>query len=157
MMGLSTVANTIPLFTGSSTATLATLTPFMVNLLAQSGVPGALTQLKITSGSNANGSWLRIGTADTNGIQLCWSTVSVAGASTQFGTTDFYYSASDSSWTFPQSFGSTPSVMAFPAGGNLSSIISGAGGFSSSSATFRQGAPGTTSSISATVFAIGVY
>lgn len=157
MMGLSTTGNTIPLFTGPSSATLTTLTPFMVNMLAQSGVPGALSQLKITSGSTGTGSWLRIGTADTNGIQFCWSTITVSGATTQFGTTDFYHSPSDTTWTYPLSFGSTPSVMAFPIGGNLASVISGAGGAGSSSASFRQSAPGTTSSIPATVIAIGVY
>lgn len=157
MMGLSTTGNTIPMFTGPSSATLASLTPFMVNMLSQSGVPGALGQLKITSGSTGNGGWLRIGTADTNGIQICWHTISVSGATTQFGTTNFYYSGSDSNWTYPQSFGATPSVMAFPIGGNLSSIISGSSGASAFSASFRQGAPGSTSAISATVIAIGVY
>lgn len=157
LMGLSTTANTIPMFTGSTTATLATLTPFMVSMLEKTGVPSALAHLKITSGSNANGSWLRIGTADTSGIQICWNTITVSGATTQFGSVAYYYSPSDSSWTFPQAFGATPAISAFPIGGNLSSIISGAGGASASAATFRQGAPGTTSSISATVIAVGVY
>jgi hypothetical protein len=158
MMGLSTTANTFPYFTGTSTASLATVTAFALNFLASSGVIAALTALKITSGSNANGAWLRIGTGDTSGIQICWHTISVAGAATQFGTTNFYYSASDTTWTFPQTFSGDVSVMGFPVGGNLSSIINGATGApSTSAATFRQGAPGTTSAINASVFAIGVY
>lgn len=156
MMGLSTVGNTFPLFTGTSTATLAVLTPFMLTLLEKTGVPTALAHLKITSGSNANGSWLRVGTGDTAGIQICWHQIVVNGATTAVGSS---FISANSSWTFPQPFtgGLTPSVSGTIIDGIIASVTGGSSGVSNTTATLRQLAPATTANAAAAVIAIGFY
>ncbi|MGL4221769.1 MAG: hypothetical protein ACRCSS_14210 [Shewanella sp.] len=155
MMGLSTVANTIPMFTGTSSATLATLTPFMVTLLSMTGVPTALQHLKITSGSNSNGGWLRIGTGDTSGIQFCWHTLICNSATTAQGAG---FVGPTAAWTYPQSFNGTPSVSASVQDGIQAWITNGASGNTASSASFRQqsfiNGPGNAA---VSVLAIGFY
>lgn len=155
MMGLSTVANTIPLFTGTSSASLAVLTPFMVTMLEKTGVPTALQHLKITSGNGANGGWLRIGTGDTAGVQLCWHAIVCNSATTAQGAG---YVGTDTTWTFPQVFNGLPFTAGFIQDGVPAWITNGASGNSSTTASFRQqsfnNGPGNTA---ATVVAIGFY
>jgi len=135
MMGLSTVPNTIPMFTGTSTATLATLTPYATSLLAATGVPSALSALKITSGSNANGNWLRIATGDTSGVQICWHTIVCTSATTANGSGFF---GPNATWTFPQAFNGIPAVKGELQDGIQAWIINGSSGNSSTTASFRQ-------------------
>ena len=155
MMGLSTVANTIPMFTGTSTATLAALTPYMVGLLAATGVPTALAALKITSGSNVNGGWLRVGTGDTSGVQICWHAIVCNSATTVNGAG---FVGAETTWTFPQAFGGLPSVSCSIQDGVNAWITNGASGNSASVARFRQMSfvtgPGNTA---VSVLAIGFY
>lgn len=155
MMGLSTVANTFPLFTGTSTASLATLTPFMVTLLEKTGVPTALAHLKITTGSNANGGWLRIATGDTSGFQACWHAIVCTSAATVQGGG---YVGANTSWTFPQVFNGLPSVSAMVQDGVQAWITNGSTGNSNTAASFRQqsfvNGPGDTA---VSVMAIGFY
>lgn len=155
MMGLSTVANTIPLFTGTSTATITSLTPFMVTLLGLTGVPSALAHLKITTGSNANGGWLRIGTGDTSGFQACWYTI-VCNSAT--GAQGAGFVGSNTTWTFPQVFNGLPSVSATVQDGIQAWITNGSTGNSNTAASFRQqsfiNGPGNAA---VSVMAIGFY
>lgn len=155
MMGLSTVANTIPLFTGTSTATTTSLTPFMVSLLAMTGKPTALQHLGITTGNTANGGWLRIATGDSSGFQACWHTIVCNSATTAQGGG---FVGSNTSWTFPQVFSATPSVSAFVQDGVQAWITNGSTGNSNTSASFRQqsfvNGPGNAA---VSVLAIGFY
>lgn len=155
MMGLSTVANTIPLFTGTSTATTTALTPFMVSLLAMTGKPTALQHLGITTGNTANGGWLRIATGDSSGFQACWHTIVCNSATTAQGGG---FVGSNTSWTFPQVFSATPSVSAFVQDGVQAWVTNGSTGNSNTSASFRQqsfvNGPGNAA---VSVLAIGFY
>lgn len=155
MMGLGTVANTIPMFTGSSTATLASLTPYAVGLIASTGAPSALTALKITSGNTANGGWLRIGTGDTSGVQICWHTIICAGTT---GTSGSGFVGAQTVWTYPQAFNGTPSVSSSLQDGISAWITNGESGNSSTVARFRQMSfVNGTGNAAVGVMAIGFY
>lgn len=154
MMGLSTVGNTIPMFTGASTATLVSLTPYMVSLIATTGIPTALAHLGVTSGSNGNGNWLRIAANGSGGIQICWHTIVCDPATTAHGAGFF---GAVATWTYPQAFGAVPAVHGSTRDGVQSWIMNGLAGNSTSSATFRQVALVSSVAAAVTVTAIGLY
>lgn len=155
LMGLSTVPNTFPYFTGSTTADLATLTPFMLSMLSKTGVPTALSHLKITSGNTANGGWLRIGVGDTSGVQFCWHAIVCNSATTAQGSG---FVGPNATWTFPLAFNGLPSVSSSVQDGVQAWVSNGSGGNSASSASFRQNSfingPGNSA---VSVMAIGFY
>jgi hypothetical protein len=155
MMGLSTVANTIPYFTGTTTASLTSLTPFMLTMLGMTGVPTALAHLKITSGTNANGGWLRIGTGDTSGVQICWHTIVCNGTNTASGAG---FVGPNATWTYPQAFAAIPAVSGTQQDGAAAWIMNGSTGNSTTAASFRQSSFLTgTANVAVGVLAIGYY
>lgn len=154
MMGNPTVGNTIPMFTGASTATVVSLTPFMVSLIEQTGIPTALAHLGISSGSNTNGSWLRVATNGSGGVQICWHTIVVTGAATAHGGG---FISNNASWTYPQAFGEVPAVSANVSDGIAAMVINGAAGHSTSAASFRQVSFIASADAAIKVIAIGLY
>jgi hypothetical protein len=154
MLGLDTVGNTLAMFTGASTATLIACTPYIVSLLATTGVPNALAHLGVTSGSNANGNWLRIATGGSSGIQICWHTIVCNGATVAHGSG---FIGAEATWTYPQSFAAVPSVAPTVRDGVAAMIINGSAGYSTSSATFRQLAFLASVNAAVVVLAVGYY
>ncbi len=155
MMGLGPVANTIPMFTGPSGATLATLTPFMVSILAATGKPSALSGLGVTSGSNANGGWLRIATGGDAGVQICWNTIVCDSTNAALGGG---FVGPQKTWTYPQAFNGTPSVSGTVQDGINAWVSCGPSGNSQSAATFRQlSFINSSGNAAVSVIAIGIY
>lgn len=154
LLGLDTVANTIPMFTGANTTTAISCTPYIVSLLAATGIPSALPILGITSGSNANGNWLRIATSGSGGVQICWNTIICQAATVAHGAG---FIGNTATWTYPQSFGAVPSISATVRDGVAAMIINGPSGYSTSSAQFRQTAFISSVDAAVTVTAIGLY
>ena len=102
-------ANTMPYYTGSSTASLTPLSSLARDLLFQSTTSNMIAQLGITVVSNGNGVSLRIPTSSpSSGIQICWRNGLLVPSPTNAYGTGFY--SNDATWNFPQAFTSAPVV-----------------------------------------------
>lgn len=89
--------------------------------------PALVATLTGESGSNANGSWVRL----ENGLQVCWNRSALQVSNQAIGSV--FRAANADTWTFPVVFTSTPVVVAVPSFGTTGDPIA-----------FRLGAPSLT-------------